>query len=202
MLMHFTIKPFDSSLDYEHICKSLFGDNRCLVIVEKKGGEHAHVQGVLEQELSDWDWRQVCKNISNQHYKRKSNPNCAPVKKRRVEADDSGFQYMCKELPTSTVIYKQGFSDEDLQELYEQSNEYREELQCKLGEYIVEKIGPNTTGWTPSELHKRVCYYAFQYYLAEGKMRPPNIKLLCEHYMAKYWGNRLDVAEYISGRWI
>lgn len=202
-MFHMIVKPHDSGFPYVRVCKELFGDNRCLVMKESKGGEHCHIQGEMDELPSKYHWeRKLCPAYSKMHPKTKEEPGCHPVKRRKREADEQGFMYMAKELPDSVVLYKQGITDEYLEELYEKSNEYREELQSKPGEYILEKIGPNTTGWTPSELHKRVCYYAFQYYLGEGKMRPPNIKILCEHWMAKYWGDRLDVAEYISSRWM
>jgi len=169
-------------------------------MLEKKGGDHLHVQG--EPIVGEKAFEKIQKDMTAEHYRRRQDSNARPVKRRKTVADEQGFQYMSKELPTSVVVYKQGITDEELNELYGQSNEYREDLQSKPGEYIFKAIGPNTKGWTPSDLHKRVCYYAFQYYLAEGKMRPPNIKILCEHWMAKYWGERLDVAEYISSRWI
>ncbi|EKX31777.1 hypothetical protein GUITHDRAFT_149083 [Guillardia theta CCMP2712] len=181
MLAHLIVKPYDPSMDYASVCNDLFGDNKCLVMLEKKGGDHCHIQGELKAPKTEEQWRNYIGDLAMEHYRRKQDPKSRPVKRRKLEADEVGFQYMAKELPTSVVIYKQGFSDEDLQELYEKSNEHRDELQSKPGEYIAEKIGGDTESWTPGELHKRVCYYAFQYYLAEGKMRPPNIKILCEH---------------------
>lgn len=199
-MLHFTVKPYDPSLDYKRYCQRLYGDNKCLAMLEEKGGHHLHVQG--EPVVDTKGWEQIQREMINEHYIKKTHPRKNPVKKRTREADDTGFQYMAKELPTSVVIYKQQFTDEDLQELYEQSNAHREELQSKPGEYIFERIGAESGIVEPSKLHERVCYYALEYYLAEGKMRPPNIKILCEHWLAKYWGDRHDVKLYISKRWV
>lgn len=202
MLAHLVVKPYDPGMDYATVCQTLFGENRCLVMLEKKGGDHCHIQGELKQEMSEDQWKVYIGNLAAEHYRRKQDPKSRPVKRRKTEADEVGFQYMAKELPTSVVVYKQGFSDEDLQELYQKSNDHREDIQSKPGEFIFERIGPCIRGWTPADLHDRVVYYACKYYMGEGKMRPPNIKILCEHWMLKYWGDCEGVVEYISRRWI
>eukprot|EP00960_Hanusia_phi_P064277 765750-Hanusia_phi.AAC.2 len=56
-LAHLVVKPYDPSMDYQAMCAELFGDNKCLVMLEKKGGDHCHVQGYLQKELSAEAWR-------------------------------------------------------------------------------------------------------------------------------------------------
>lgn len=114
MLAHLVVKPYDPSMDYEGICKLLFGENRCLVMMEKKGGDHCHIQGEMLEDYTDEQWRQTIAHLALMHYRRKQDPKSRPVKRRKTEATEEGFQYMAKELPSSVVIYKQGFSDEDL----------------------------------------------------------------------------------------
>lgn len=194
-MIHFTCKPFDAALDWPQICSHLFGMNKCLVMVERKGGEHGHIQG--EEILPQTECDKYIRSLNGLHYLKKLDPNRRPVKRRKLEATEEGFQYMSKELPTSAVVYKQGFTDADLEELYAKSNEYREELQCKLGEYLVSKV-VRASGEGARQLHKRLCGAALQYYMDQDKMCPPNIKLLVRHFMLKYWGKDSDVFEYLS----
>ena len=177
------------------VCEEIFGDKKCLCMMEKKGGDHLHVQG--ETHLDDKVLDAYLKQVANLHYRRKQDPSSRPIKRRKTVADDKGFQYMSKELPNSVVIYKQGFTDEDLQELYDKSNELREELQSKLGEYLVSTFVSGSSD-TPRDMHKRLCSAALKYYMDQDKMCPPNIKLLVRHFFLKYWGSDPRVVEYLS----
>lgn len=195
-MLHFVVKPYDPSMNYEHFCTKLFGTNRCLAMLEKKGGDHLHIQGepVLHEDHVDY----VLKEMAAVHYRRKLEPTCRPVKRRRAVADEIGFQYMAKELDSSIVIYKQGISDEDLRFLHAESEKRREELQSKLGEYLAKEVSRGS-GESPRDLHKRMCSTGLQYYLAEGKMVPPNFKLLIRHFLLmQYGGVWPDVLEYLS----
>lgn len=193
-MLHLVVKPYDPSIDYAYYCRQLFGDNRCLVMMEKKGGDHCHVQG--ECVLTEDGVKAIQQEMIAKHYRKKQDLTSRPIKKRSREADDLGFQYMAKELPDSVVVYKQGFTDEELCALYDKSNELRAELQSNLGEYLRSKCvrGP---GEPPRHLHKRLCGYAVRYYLDEDKMQPPNIKLLVRHFLGKYYREE-DVIEYLS----
>lgn len=130
------------------------------------------------------------------HYSKKQDATSHPIKKRKREADKVCFQYMCKELDSSVVIFKQGFTDEDLQELHALSDASREETKSKLGEYVTGQVNFKSTD-SPKELHKRVCRAAVQYYLAEDKMQQPNLRLLCRHILLKYAGTP-PVIDYIA----
>lgn len=193
-MLHLVVKPYDPSLNYEDYCKQLFGENKCLAMLEKKGGDHLHIQGVLN--VDEFDFKKIQTSMITTHYRKKVDPTCHPVKKRKRGADDVGFQYMAKELPTSVVIYKQGFSDQDLQELYEKSEQLRSELQCKLGEYIAANC-VRQPGERPRDLHLRMCRVGFDYYLGEDKMQPPNFKLLIRHFLLKIYREHEDVMRYL-----
>lgn len=198
-MLHLVIKPHDGNYPIEEVCKSLFGENKCLVMMEKKGGDHCHVQGVLSRDISDHEWKtKISPELNALHYRRKIEPKSNPVKKRKLAADETGFQYMSKELPSSIVLYKQGISDDELQELYEKSNEYREELQAKLGEYIFKACGDELGTRTAAQLHKCMCTAALQYYVDQDKMHPPNLKMLVRYYMMKYYWVDNRVKEYLS----
>lgn len=195
MLQHLVVKPYDPSLDYVNFAKKVFGANRCLLMLEKKGGDHLHIQGETELSVKDFNDFQT-DLLTNVHYRKKEDAKTHPVKKRKREADEIGFQYMCKELLSSVVIYKQGFSDEDLQELHASSNAHREELKSQLGEYITGSVN-RTDGEAPQVLHKRIARAAVKYYLAEDKMQPPNLRLLVRHVLVtKYTAD--DVIDYVA----
>lgn len=199
-MLHFVVNPYDPSLKYDEICEALFGDGKCLVMLERKnGGDHAHVQGELKPGAN---FAEVQRKMIDAHYKtqmaEKSGKNAPrPVKKRKREADEQGFQYMCKEYDVDRVVYQQGFEDGELYELYKASEEHRDELKGKLGEYIIEAVGSRRSGESVSELHKRCALAAFDYYLDQGKMDPPNIKLLVRHFMKHNFSEHADVRSYI-----
>lgn len=195
--VHLVVKPYDPSMDYEAICKRLFKSNKCLVMMEKKGGDHCHIQGMMETDMSNEQWRNEIAALAAMHYRRKQDPSSRPVKRRKTEADEVGFQYMAKELPSSVVVFKQGFEDGELEELYERSNEHRDELKAKLGEHLLSRIVRGSCE-SPRDLHKRMCSAALCYYMDQDKMCPPNIKLLVRHFMLKQYGGSSDVLSYLS----
>lgn len=164
-------------------------------MLEKKGGDHLHIQG-----FSDYD--EVTFNnfqsamLTNQHYRKVQDKKSHPVKKRKREADETGFQYMCKELDSSVVIYKQGLTDEELEQYHAASDAHREELKSQLGEFVLGRVTFLRSD-PPKELHKRVCRAAVEYYMAEDKMQPPNLKLLCRHILLKNAGTP-EVIDYVA----
>lgn len=194
-MYHLVVKPYDPSLDYVDFCRKAFGENKCLAMLEKKGGDHLHIQGIPA--VGNGVLGDLKEGLTMNHYRKKAGDACHPVKKRKREADDMGFQYMAKELPSSVVVYKQGFTDEDLQELYEKSEKYREELQSQLGEYLRDRCGSGADYRTPRDLHKRLCVLAIEYYMDLDKMPPPNLKALVRYNMAKHYRSPA-VVEYLS----
>lgn len=199
--VHFVVKPYDPSIDYESICKALFCTNRCLAMMEKKGGDHLHVQG--ECSLPDKEIDIYLKNnVIVKHYRtiqaiEAGDPSLPrPCKRVRKEVTEKGFQYMSKDVPQSVLVYKQVFTDDDIQDLYEKSEAHRAELQSKLGEYLSANC-VRGAGESPRNLHKRLCGLAIRYYLDQDKMQPPNIKLLVRHFLGKYYVEE-DVIEYLS----
>lgn len=197
-MLHFIVNPHDSNFDYEEICRDLFGTNKCLAMLESTTKTpHVHVQGELA--VSEDAWKDYQRELIDQHYMRAQDPKCRPVKaNNKRKADDLGFQYICKEEPKKACLYKQGFTDEDLELLHAKSNEYREQLKGELGEYLLEKCLPRA-GETASELHHRYCSAAVDYYLDQDKMHPPNLKLLIRHYLGKHHAKSIPaVKTYLS----
>ena len=106
---------------------------------------------------------------------------------------------MCKFYKSgSKVIYKQGFTDEDIERLAEQSDDYRSELKCQLGEVIVERVGKRRGSEQPRQLHKRMCIAFWDHLKSEDKMGPPNERALIKWYICKHYGEERDVIEYLA----
>lgn len=196
---HLVVKPYDPSLDYAEFCRDTFGNNKCLVMLEKKGGDHLHIQGELA--VTETEYTRLRDRLTSKHYRKIQDAKSHPVKRRRVAADDTGFQYMAKELPTSVVVYKQLITDEELKDLYELSNKHREELQEGLTDFIRDHVttavGLEYTCTCPNMLHKLAAQAAVEYYQSTGKMQPPNLRLLVRHAIAKHFYS-LEMRDYLA----
>lgn len=187
-LLHFVVKPYDPSLDYEKLCKELFDNNKCLAMLESKGGDHLHIQGELA--VTEKVYKRVIKEFTLLHYRKKTDPTCHPVKIRARPADEVGFQYMAKEGPQAIVIYKQQITDDDLRELYELSEAHRAELLTGLHDFIYKSVTAELNGKpfpTPSALHLLCSTTAYRYYKSVHKMDPPNIRGLIRYSMREHF---------------
>jgi hypothetical protein len=114
------------------ISRQLYGDNKALVVAEKLHvNAHIHFQGYTD--LTEQSFRNKLGVLTKDHYMRRSLPGQPkyPVKCVKREADDMGFQYLCKEDPPN-VLYKNHFTDEDIEELHEASDLYTETLKDDL----------------------------------------------------------------------
>jgi len=140
MLVHFTVNPYDSNLDYSEICKSLFGPSRCLAMLEhtKKGkvGPHVHIQGETELSQRTVDDK-ISELITKVHYKRKmdGNENARVCKRVKRDVTEEGFQYMCKD-DKSTILFSQGFTDADFLELADKSELHNQKIKHGADEYV------------------------------------------------------------------
>jgi len=200
-MLHFTVNPYDPNFDYQDICKYLFGENKCLVMLEppNKGSHHVHIQGEFKKVFSKNAVDQYLTDLAKKHYMRQHKPNCKPVTQKRADADELGFQYMCKYWKTDgKVLYKQVFTDEDLERLAEQSDEHRDGLKRKLGECIVERVGKRRLDEAPRQLHKRMCVAYWDHQKAQDKMGPPNERSLIKWYMCQHYGDEKDVIDYLA----
>jgi len=186
------INPYDSSLDYETFCKRVFGNNRCLAMRESKNGQHLHIQGELA--VSDEEYVLHGNQLRDKHYRKKEDPNSRPVKRRRVAADDKGFQYMAKDLPNSVVVYKQQFTDDDIAALHAASVAHVDEQKGALGEHLREQITDFHTRHPPT-MWAYAMRSAYRYYMDRGVMRPPNLKALVEFALTKHFPSD-DLVEF------
>lgn len=198
-MLHFIVNPYDPNFDYQDICKCLFGENKCLVMLEQNPKDHCHVQGELKEGWSKNALEEKFKQLNADHFKRKLEPKCRAVRRVQKDAEELGFQYMCKYYKVdSKILYKQVFTDEDIERLAEQSDEYRSELKSKLGECIVERVGKRRLDEAPRQLHKRMCVAYWDHQKAQDKMGPPNERSLIKWYMCQHYGDEKDVIDYLA----
>lgn len=184
--IHFKVETC-VSVDVVNLAISLFLQNKCLVVLHKGKNEnpHWHFQG--ETELDESEIKKKLAEVAQGHTKKVSNPNSRPVKRRKVDADDLGYQYMMKEDPPK-VVYSRGFTEEELDELHEASKDHVEQLKNQLQYYLVDKIKWEEEDGkmiNPKDLHPQFRRHAINYYMEEDKMPPPNLQKLILWYMLK-----------------
>nr|UOF78298.1 putative replicase [Cressdnaviricota sp.] len=199
MYIHLTVNPYDPSLDYVKLCKDLFGENKCLVMLESKNRDHLHIQGLPA--VTDKVIKRTLKEFALLHYRKKQDPKTHPVKARAEAADEKGFQYMSKDGPDAVVIYKQVFTDEDIKSLHELSNQHREELQTGLIDFIRQSVSQYIRLYSgtpsPRDLHLACAEAAADFYKENDKMSPPNIRALIRHALTKHFWSP-EVRTYIA----
>lgn len=191
---HAVMRRYDSTLDYEGFAKFVCGEHPCLIMMETKGGEHVHFQGMsdlskaaLKKFAKEWGNNHVLKKRKREDPNHKDDKNFHPVCFKWEDIDWTGFQYCCKEYSKdSVVVYKQGFTEEDLIRLHDSSNLHRDRITAKLGEFVSGRIDPSAGG-SPQELHFSVASAAFDYYVAEAKIHPPNLKQLVRALLYKMY---------------
>jgi hypothetical protein len=173
VLQHFVINPYCPKIDYEKLASDLFADQRCLMVLEKKPAWHVHVQGELAEGVNI---DAALKELAEKHSKREIDPTCRPVKKRKLEADEIGFQYMAKQ-DGSEVLYSNGFDDEELTELKRLSDLRRQEVKQSMSHYIEEELS-NSSFTSCETMHDAFRLKGLDFYLSEDKLPPPNFQKL------------------------
>lgn len=136
-LYHLKI-PFCPYINWEATAKKIFepAPAKCLVMAEhlNKATGHVHLQGYTKR--SERSLKKIREDIHSNHslmqeFKRKRarDPVYAAAHKRikistelKNEPTETGFQYCCKEV--NVPLYSQGFTDEELKYLHENSNAY------------------------------------------------------------------------------
>lgn len=166
---------YDQSFDYNSIGEQLY-DGRFLIMIEQLGtNPHVHFQG--ETKSSFVSYRNKFALLTAEHYARKQDPNCRPVKHSNKEITDKGFQYMCKEKNYAQhVLARRGFTDEDLDKLHEASEEHVDELKNGLKRKW-DQVSSNDVSY--SDMPRRLFFVAFDYYIEVDKVPPPNLKRRC-----------------------
>lgn len=185
-MVHFKC-AYDPSWDYAKRAKSVFGENKCIVQLEKLGANaHVHFQGMTS--LTERMMEDHLNALSNDHYavvefkkayekwlevednplKKPSRPR--PVKMARRSVDDKGFQYLMKE--GTMPMYQQHFTVEELNKLAQKSDEHVEELKNGMKEYLHGRhYDPE-----PGRAFKRMRLDALEYYEETDKRPRPTFQ--------------------------
>lgn len=125
------------SLDPHDICKEIFDDRQHLCVLHKGKNEnpHWHFQGecidvkALDKRLKDW---------AEGHSKKIAAPKSRPVKRAKKDITYEGYQYMMKEKEPKVVSTT--FTQEELDEFHEKSDDHNEQLKNQLFFYLMEKL--------------------------------------------------------------
>lgn len=186
---------YDPALDYPAICHAVYGENKHLCVLEKVDvNAHVHCQGITN--LTQREYDEKFTDLTANHYLRKQKTNARPVRhERQGKVDETGFQYMCKEDPPK-VLSKNGFSDEDIRALHEQSEEHVAELKCGLKRKLHE-LSPESS---PQEMHLQYQEEGLAYYESIDKMPPPNYQKLVLWAMYTSPGASTSVKRYVATR--
>lgn len=149
----------------------MFGNNKCLVVAEKLTvNAYVHFQGFTT--LSTQGIKDVMTGISANHFEvkaweetqkdKKEDDHCSgrprPVKQAKRSADDKRFLYFCTE--NRPPLYSQDFTQEELRELHEASEEHGEESKNGLKEHLCSMKYPTN----PVVAFKRMREDAIDYY--------------------------------------
>jgi len=197
MYTHLVVNPYDPNQDYTAFAMEVYDPKeKILVVREKKNGFHCHLQGVVTDAAK---FEKAMRNLIDTHEEKIKNKDKRPVKRRKLAADEVGFQYMVKEKPTTAVIYKANITDEELDELYERSQEHVAELKAGLTDYIRD----NATGDTPGQLLMSASVCAIRHYKETSTMCPPNLAALVRHAVMQHFyspGMEAYLAEKLLAR--
>lgn len=143
---------WDSNINWKALAQKLFDPvERCLVMAEKLNAAtgHVHLQGMCK--LSERSLKRVREDLHNEHglvkeFKRKKHlrPDQfkrPPIvsKRAKKEPDEVGFQYICKE--KNAPLYSQGFTDVELDTLYEESCGHVKKLKSTCATFMADLIG-------------------------------------------------------------
>lgn len=180
-LQHFKM-AYDPALDYLAIGQMLFGQNKCLITAEKLDvNAHVHVQGLTD--LAETYFEKKLTDATKDHYQRRigaDGKTRRPVKRQRTGTDDIGFQYICKEDPVN-VLYKSGFTDEDIKALHDASDAHVAEIKDGLRNHLSSNAVLIALVASDS-LYQDIFYEAllatYEYYEKKNTMPPPNMKKL------------------------
>lgn len=194
MFRHTKIQ-YDPSLDYEKICKAVYGENQCLCVAEKlETNAHVHFQGLTNLGKERYD--DLFAEYTQNHFIRRVKPGARPVRHvRSGNVDEVGFQYMCKESPPN-VLYKNGFTEQDIEDMHQASEEHVEEVKSGMKRKLHEM---EFTG-TPEYVHEEMQVAALKYFISENKFTPPNFQKQVLYAMATKPGVTDAEFRYVAKR--
>lgn len=174
--------------------RALFDHYKCLIVVEKLDiNAHVHVQGYTCYE--DSTFREKVKALTRDHWAAKAGKRINQ-KFKSAEADELGFQYMCKE-GVDGVLYQQGFEPGELEELVKNSDAYVEEKKNSLKRHLHEL---DIDGLLPDLVHKRYKIEGARYYRDQEILPPPNFQKLVLNAMMTRKPYDEDRLSYVADR--
>jgi len=185
-LRHFTVRFYSDHADatgaYSTLGRTLFGDNKALIVCEGNirgttTKEHCHVQGYssLSENQLAVKAREILKPFVPTGISR-------PLAHKQGDVTELGFQYMCKEYPPK-ILYQSQICDDEIEALADASKLLRAEKKGALGQVL------RALALDPG-MGARPCYLAMlgvaiKYYNDQDKMPPPNLKLLVKSALYK-----------------
>jgi hypothetical protein len=137
-----TFDPAWTTDDYVNYTNQLFpGSEKVLVVAEKlctKAHVHFHGYSPYTEETMI---QKVADVLTANHYTRKPGPGYRPSSRpasgTKMVATEEGFRYLCKEPPTERgPLYQRGFTEEELIDLHEKSQEYVKNLKETLRDWV------------------------------------------------------------------
>lgn len=184
-----------STLNYAEICKAVFGQNKCLAVMEKATtNPHVHIQGITD--MSETYYNEKFRLLTQSHWQRQTPEKHNPVKHSKKEINEKGFQYMCKEGPPN-VLFQQGFLPGEIEELHTLSDAHVDQLKHGLKRKLHEI---DVADLEPSKVHAMYRQKGIEYYLHEDKMPPPNFQKHVLWAMATKSPPSEDRIRYVSER--
>jgi len=162
---------FCSTVKVADLCKMLFGQNKCLAVLEKATtNPHIHIQGLTD--MSESYYNEKFRLATQEHWMRHNGEKHNPVKHSKKDINEKGFQYMCKEGPPA-VLFQQGFLPGEIEELHKLSDQHVDQLKHGLKRKLHEV---DITDMSPEQVHTEYRVQGIDYYLHEDKMPPPNFQ--------------------------
>jgi len=153
-----------TGFDYQGVAESLFLPGKILVVAEKlTTNAHVHFHGYTRD--AERTFKNKRQKICDLHYKRNPsnkayNPKSRPVSAANRPATETGFQYLCKDLPvTRAPLFCTGFTPEELATLHEQSQEHVKKIKESLQDFFIAMPIPPEALAT----HKTLKAYSMEY---------------------------------------
>jgi hypothetical protein len=124
---HLKIK-YDPAWDWEELCKNLFmpEEKYSAVAEHVSSNAHVHLQGTTR--LSPMQFKYVKTKWAQTRWEKKLKPSARPFSEAKREVNEKGFQYIMKEGKNEQIFARNLFTDEELEELKNQSVAYRANL--------------------------------------------------------------------------
>lgn len=173
-----TFKVNRTDLPFEEICEDFSKEDAAYLAIQHVTSKRKHVHVYIEDPVDDMPKR--IKKYNKEH--KNEGDRQGPWKLSNKKLDPQFLNYMCKEEQYKhNVMANRGFTDDDLHDFHEQSQEYRMTHGLR---------GWFTTHWPkrikdPATLHIALKRLAMGYYVDQQKVMPPNLKMMIVSYMCQ-----------------